>query len=130
MAQQQQAHLETLTESRAHADTILHELRDSKDQDAKQFQQRITELEQELAQTTADKREAEFTVRKLQGELEQSGAESSFYQTSHTDTAALLRTRDQELSELERGLAKVTAKKEALECQILDKEEVRATRNS
>lgn len=88
------------------------------------FQHRISELESDLAETSAGKREAEFSVRKLQGEVEKSLAESSFYQASHTDTAALLRTRDQELSGLERDLAKVIAKKEALECQILDKEEV------
>jgi hypothetical protein len=78
---------------------------------------------------SAGRREAEASVRALQGEVEQSRTECVFYQTSHTDTAALLRARDQEVSALERDLAKAVAKREALEGQVVDKEEVSARDN-
>ena len=123
-AQMQQTHLEELNDARAQADRAYQDLREAKDKELKQALQRISDLENDLAETRAGKLEAEFTVRKLQGEVEKTSAESTFYHDSHNDTSALLRTREQELSSMERELAKVTAKKEALEGQILDKEEV------
>lgn len=124
LAQLQQTHLQALSDARQQADDILEELRNNKDLAAQKASERISELEKELAETHAGKKEAEFTVRKLQSEVEKCAAESAFYNASHTDSAAMLRTRDQELADVERALAKVTAKKEALEGQIVDKEEV------
>lgn len=124
VAQLQQTHLQALSSARQQADDALSQLRESKDAAVQKSSERIAELEKELSETHSAKKEAEYTVRKLKGEVEKSTAESEFYQTSHKDTAAMLRTRDQEVATLERDLAKVIAKKEALESQIVDKEEI------
>ncbi len=73
---------------------------------------------------TTTKREVEFTLRKIRGDLEKTESECNFYKSSQAETSALLRSKDVELAAAERELAKVLSKKEALEMQIMDKEEV------
>lgn len=124
LAQQQQAHMDALTVARSQADSALEALREAKEADARVFQQRASGLESELAEESAGRREAEFELRRVQGELDKASAEAEFHRAAHSETAALLRTRDQELAGIERDLARMTAKKEALEGQIVDKEEV------
>jgi hypothetical protein len=71
-----------------------------------------------------EKLELEYVLKQQNSELEKIRPESSFYKNSMSELQELLRVKDKERYQLEQDLARSTARREALELQISDKEEV------
>lgn len=71
-----------------------------------------------------EKLELEYSLKQNNAELEKLRPECQFYKNSLNEMQETMRTKDKERYQLEQELARSVARREALELQIADKEEV------
>jgi hypothetical protein len=77
-----------------------------------------------FTEISKEKLELEYSLRQQTADLEKLRPECLFYKTSLSESQELMRAKDKERYQLEQDLARSIARREALELQITDKEEV------
>ena len=134
-----QQQLEQLESSRQRWEAERAEFKLVTDKSIAELQSKLSSLDQsysgesfglilssrDLVELSKEKLELDYVLKQQNSELEKIRPECLFYKNSMNELQELLRIKDKERDQLEQDLARSTARREALELQISDKEEVK-----